>query len=110
MKKHKTMNFTIQEDLPMRTMILILLTGLLMVTQSFAGVTAADRHYTGFHPTLPMNWERAENWDSTKVPGLLSAVSISAFSAPYVAVTGTLCESYTLNILAGGNAGSACVG
>jgi hypothetical protein len=101
MKKQKMLKLTIQEDLPMRTMILILLTGLLVVTQSFAGVTAADRHYTGLHPTLPMNWERAENWDSTKVPGLFSAVHIG-FSAPYVAVSGTLCESYILNIHAGG--------
>ena len=85
----------------MKHMILFALTGMLVVTQVFAGVTVTERHYTGLHPTLPMNWEQAANWDSTRAPGLFSSVSIG-FSAPYVAVTGTLCESYKLTIVAGG--------
>ncbi len=85
----------------MRTTVLVILAGLLTVVQSFAGVTTFDRHYTGSHPSLPMNWEQAQNWDSTKVPGLLSRVHI-AFASPYVAVTGTLCESFTLHVQTGG--------
>lgn len=85
----------------MRTTVLVILVGLLTVVQSLAGVTAFDRHFTGSHPTLPMNWEQSQNWDSTKVPGLLNRVHI-AFASPYVAVTGTLCEAFTLNIQTGG--------
>ena len=85
----------------MRTTVLVILVGLLTVAQSFAGITIVDRHFTGAHPTLPANWEQAQNWDSTKAPGLLSRVHI-AFASPYVAVTGKLCEAYTLNIHTGG--------
>jgi hypothetical protein len=85
----------------MRTSFLAIFAGLLTVVQSFAGIPTFPRQYTGSHPSLPMNWEQSQNWDSTKVPGLLTRVHI-AFAAPYVAVTGTLCESYTLTIQAGG--------
>lgn len=85
----------------MRTTLAVILVTLLVVIHAEAGVTAVDRHYTGFHPSLPVNWEQSANWDSTRVPGLLSRVHIG-FAAPYVAVTGTLCESYTLTILTGG--------
>ncbi len=85
----------------MRTTLAVILVTLLAVIQAVAGVAAADRHYTGFHPSLPVNWEQGQNWDSTKVPGLLSRVHI-AFASPYVAVTGTLCESFALNINVGG--------
>jgi hypothetical protein len=85
----------------MRTSVIVLIVALLSVVQSFAGVATFDRQYTGGHPSLPMNWEQSQNWDSTKVPGLLSRVHI-AFAAPYVAVTGTLCESFTLTVQTGG--------
>jgi hypothetical protein len=85
----------------MRTTLAVIVVVLLAAVPAVAGVNAVDRHYTGSHPSLPANWEQSANWDSTKVPGLLSRVHI-AFSAPYVAVTGTLCESYTLGIQTGG--------
>lgn len=85
----------------MRTMILVILAVLLVSAPAVSGTAIAERHYTGFHPSLPANWDRAENWDSTRVPGLFNAVRI-AFAAPYVAVTGTLCESYRLTVQTGG--------
>lgn len=85
----------------MRTSLLFVLVALLAVVPAVAGITTSDRHYTGSHPSLPMNWELSQNWDSTKVPGLLSRTHI-AFAAPYVAITGTLCEAYSVNVQTGG--------
>jgi len=85
----------------MRTTILLLIFGLLLLPLVSATAEITDRSYTGAHPELPANWDQGENWDAGKVPHLANAVHIG-FSSPYVAVTGTLCQAFSLQIQTGG--------
>jgi hypothetical protein len=63
--------------------------------------TFTEHQFDGGHAQYPANWEMAENWNPDGVPTLCAAVTIASRN-PYVAVTGSWCQAFSLNIQAGG--------
>jgi hypothetical protein len=69
------------------------------ISVGFATIT--EYQFDGGNAQYPSYWGMAENWNPDGVPTLCSAVSIASRS-PYVAVTGSWCKAFSLNIKEGG--------
>jgi hypothetical protein len=74
---------------------------LFLVPLSSGLATTHERRFDAGHAEFPTNWEKAENWNPDGAPTLCSMVSI-AWKSPYVAVTGSWCQAFSLNIQSGG--------